>query len=713
MGESRTSMNHSKNLFLLALGKVSAPECLLFAIVSIYSILFSYWTVNHSVGWITTGWDDGAYNQLMFNSLQGRWFEGSLEMNALGVTRLGQHFTPSMVLLLPFYAIHPKTETLLIIQTFLMSLSAVLVYFLALNLTHRKWISLVLSVSFLLHPGIQAINRVSFHEVCLAPPLLLVTLILYENKQYLFSLIPLILLCFVKEDMPLLAIGLGLFIIFGKRSLKWGGTYLFLGMLCFTAVHFFFMPKLEEWRSLYNSGYDYAYAYSYRYSDLLGESEGGTMGEMLISILRNPGRVIRIIFSWDKMLFFAALFLPLGILPLLAPACLLIALPNLLTLLLSNEEWMYSFNAYYAGAFTPAFYYGSCLTIGNKRITASQLPKSAFWSKLSSFRLVLFQILLGTTFIFTLICWPLLKPIATLPKPSPQVEYVKSLLHTIPPDAAVGSTPRYASYLSSRYEVWAYDPMTSVTRLDFDSNERSMKLALEKANWLFIDSSEPVNPKIGNDRYYREFYDAVRAKRWCIHFSDEKYLIARKATDQQQCRSKPAADASVAASLLESESILDTYEAASKTVLNSELNSFNDWDQVAGDFAISNVTNAEATALKIEKTSGEQDARLETSFVRVMPVPPVKGNITKDVYTVTLTARSLNDAESRLTLGCSDGVSQSTEQSFQLINRYLEKNFVCPMIGSRSERIYVYISFPQDIGFAAKGIEIAHVDKER
>ena len=104
-------------------------------------------------------------------------------MNELGVTRLGQHFTPSMILLLPFYAIHPKTETLLIIQTFLMSLSVVLVYFLALKITHRDWISLVLAASFLLHPGIQAINRVSFHEVCLAPPLLLATLLLYENKE--------------------------------------------------------------------------------------------------------------------------------------------------------------------------------------------------------------------------------------------------------------------------------------------------------------------------------------------------------------------------------------------------------------------------------------------------------------------------------------------------------------------------------------------------
>ncbi|PZO11459.1 MAG: hypothetical protein DCF25_19325 [Leptolyngbya foveolarum] len=77
------------------------PNVLLCIGLSVYFILFSFWTVNRSVGWIATGWDDGIYNQLMFNSLHGRWFESSLEMNEIGVTRLGQHFTPAIALLLP------------------------------------------------------------------------------------------------------------------------------------------------------------------------------------------------------------------------------------------------------------------------------------------------------------------------------------------------------------------------------------------------------------------------------------------------------------------------------------------------------------------------------------------------------------------------------------------------------------------------------------
>lgn len=717
MDKFETSMSHSRKLFPLSLNKVLTPECLLFAIVSIYFILFSYWTVNHSIGWISTGWDDGAYNQLMFNSLHGRWFEGSLEMNAPGVTRLGQHFTPSMALLLPLYAIHPKTETLLVIQTFLMSLSAVLVYFLALKLTHRKWISLVLSGSFLLHPGIQAINRVSFHEVCLAPPLLLTTLLLYENKRRLFSLIPLILLCFVKEDMPLIAVGLGLFLLVSRRSLRWGGTYLSVGVLLFISIHFLLMPKFQAWQELYDSGHSYAYVYSGRYTELMGKDAAGTMGDLVLSILLNPIRVIKILFSWDKIVFCAALLFPVGLLPLLAPASLLIALPNLLTLILSNEEWMYSFNAYYAGAFTPAFYYGACLAIHTMDAKTSWFSNAGFLSKLLSVRISIFQILFGTTLVFILACWPLLQPIATLPNPSPQTEYVRNLLEFIPSNASVGSTPRYASYLSSRRGVWAFDPMTSISgsslsefESSFEPYDRSMKPTLKRADWIFLDSSEAINLETGSELYYKDFLNAVKSRDWCIHFSDENYLIARKANGRQQCSQDALKEVNIVSSLLGQEGGLDTYKFAPKNLLESDLSSICEWNQVAGEFSLSEVPGPGVESLRIEKISGENDARLETSFIKAAASPSAEENTTKEVYGISLLARSLSNAGSSFRIGCSDGASQSSQQSFELTEDYLEKDFFCSIIGSRSESIYLYILVPEEIDFDIKDIKVSRVE---
>lgn len=672
-----------------------------------------------------TGWDDGAYNQLMFNTLHGRWFEGSFEMNEIGMTRLGQHFTPAIALLLPLYAIHPKTETLLVIQTFLVSLSAVLVYFLTLKLTTQRWISLVFSISFLLHPSIQAINRVSFHEVCLAPPLLLIAILLYENERRLLSLIPVILLCLIKEDMPLLVIGLGLFVVIGKRSFRWGVIYLSIGLFFFTAINFVLMPKFQEWQALYNTGHEYAYAYSNRYKDLLGGNANGTMGDLILAILMNPIRIVKIIFLREKIIFCAALLFPLGILPLLAPACLLIALPNLLTLLLSNEEWMYSFNAYYAGAFAPALYYGAGIAI-----YSISTRKHRVWQRHSlpqwlSPNMLAYQVLLGSTLVFTLVCWPLLKPIATLPQPSPSTEYVRDLLAAIPPNAAVGSTPRYASYLSSRREVWAFDPMTlidptaavSSPKPKFKLYERSMRPALQKADWIFIDSAEPFNPEIGNKRYYEDLYAAVESGDWCLNFSDERYLIAQKAGGQKQsCRKDKERSLKIVNSLRDQQDGLNTYDFSERSLLENNSSSLKDWKQISGKFSIDNIsdindgTKSKSEISRITKMSGEHDSRLEASFPR-LDAPSSNKEYTrkKEVYALSLMARSLKNPDSTITLGCSDGIDQSSEESFTLTKSYSKHEFFCSTIDSSSEKNYVYILVPKNIEFDVKSVEIAHI----
>lgn len=520
--------------------------------------------------------------------------------------------------------------------------------------------------------------------------------------------------------MPLLAIGLGLFLLLGKRSVKWGGIYLSIGVLSFLGIHSFLMPRFAEWQETYNTGYSYTYLYSNRYSELLGGKDTRTIGELVLSILLHPVRVIRLLLVKEKIVFCAALLFPLGVLPLFSPTCLLIALPNLLTLILSNEEWMYSFNAYYAGAFTPALYYGACLAIkdSGSGLRTWWFTRVVILFKSSFSKLSIYQILFGTTLVFALACWPLLKPIVALPQPSPQIEYVRDLLEEIPSNAAVGSTPRYAGYLSSRREVWAFDPMTSVSRIGFDSNkrpipdQRSMKSAMKRADWMFIDSSESVNPAIGNELFYKDFYSAVKDRKWCIRFSDERYLIAQRSSEQNQCSQDTNKEAGIAKSLFNAEGGLNTYEYSSRTEIKNELSPLINWNKVAGKFDVSDVIGSEIKNWRVERISGTYDSRLETSFLRDNSdsSQSQKSSLNK-VYVISAHTRSSSDTDQILKIGCSDGIGQSSEQELQLTESYSKNKLFCPIRSSVSEEIHVYILVPDNIEFDIRDIDVSYIDE--
>jgi len=80
------------------------------------------------------------FNQVFWNNLHGRWFESSSALSTnvhnnsfpdVGYRRLGQHFTPALLLWLPIYALFPSPATLLAIQVTLIAAASLLLYVLA------------------------------------------------------------------------------------------------------------------------------------------------------------------------------------------------------------------------------------------------------------------------------------------------------------------------------------------------------------------------------------------------------------------------------------------------------------------------------------------------------------------------------------------------------------------------------------------------------
>lgn len=87
--------------------------------------------------------DQGIFNQVFWNSLHGQFFQSSLSSTESSVVlydgavpnvfyqRLAQHFTPALMLWLPFYALFPSPAGLSVLQVTLVAIAGLLLYALA------------------------------------------------------------------------------------------------------------------------------------------------------------------------------------------------------------------------------------------------------------------------------------------------------------------------------------------------------------------------------------------------------------------------------------------------------------------------------------------------------------------------------------------------------------------------------------------------------
>ena len=88
--------------------------------IFIYILLFSFLSLKKYYAFGYNAFDLAIFNQVFFNTLDGRWFEMTINLNSY----LADHFTPIIILLLPVYKLWPRAETLLILQSIVLGLSA-------------------------------------------------------------------------------------------------------------------------------------------------------------------------------------------------------------------------------------------------------------------------------------------------------------------------------------------------------------------------------------------------------------------------------------------------------------------------------------------------------------------------------------------------------------------------------------------------------------
>lgn len=315
----------SRPTTLLSLGIVS--------FIALYGIITSakYATFGYNA------LDLGIFNQVFFNTLHGQWFASSIHAPSY----LGDHWSPIIALLLPFYAIAPHAMTLVMMQLFALAIIAVLLYVIALPRIGQWW-ALGLSFAWLANPFVGRVALFEFSVLPFTALGLLVAYYGYNKKRFWLLLVGAVIMASTREDAALAVIGFTLLALYDRRTVRWWLTPILVGMggalIGFLIINQFAL----------GDGYKFLIYYSW-----LGE----TPNQALKTLLQKPWLPLLLIARPANMLFVVALTLPLLFLPLLQPRLLLLALiPSLQFFLGSAGASLTVLQTQYASFFlAPAF----------------------------------------------------------------------------------------------------------------------------------------------------------------------------------------------------------------------------------------------------------------------------------------------------------------------------------------------------------------------
>ncbi|MEZ4868951.1 MAG: DUF2079 domain-containing protein [Caldilineaceae bacterium] len=480
---------------------------LLFLAIGVYIVIFSQLAFAQHLGMRTHKADLGQIDQAVWNSSRGRFVE--MTDNGFVATRMTDHVEPILALISPIFWLWDDVRALLLLQVVAVALGAWPLYALALRQLDRllspqeqsqiwHWeplrqmtrpMALALALAYLLAPQLQSALLTEFHAAPLAVPLILWAFWAIAAERWGQFVVATLLVALVKEEMALLAAGLGLWslVVWELRvaihdlRLGWARWRLWRGWLSLgvmlAALGWFYVATFVVVPAHAVQVYANAESvYFGRYGAL-----GNSPTDIFKSFFTQPALVWQIATEPARLHYLWGLLAPFGLLSLIAPEIILLSLPLLLANLLSAYPAQYYGEFHYSAPLVPYFAVSAAYGLGRlwrwlghktartsgsyQHLAAAGLGTMAMASLFTNARTAL-RPLIALTFTIWLLVWAIVTytaagrgPWAARYDPTPITAHDRLLAHFVaqlPPDAAVTATAAVHPHVSHRRYVYQF-----------------------------------------------------------------------------------------------------------------------------------------------------------------------------------------------------------------------------------------------------------------
>jgi uncharacterized membrane protein len=435
------------------LGRVTPLISVLIAATG-YSVYMAYFTIMRHQMLGTAGFDLGIFDNLMMNALHGRPFRSTVAV-PFG-SYLSNHAEYGMFLFVPLYALRPGAETLLVMQSLFMGLSAVPLYFFAATQVPRATAAAIACASLLYAP-MHGPNFYDFHWMPMSMFFFYWMFYAIAKRKHWWIAILTVVICSMREDTAFGLIATGLFLIVTGRWPSLGTVLTAVSTLWFVVVKFIIMPWAGPWW------------FADIYKDLMAEGEKG-YGSVVRTILINPNYFFKSLLSEPKLSYALHLLAPLGLLPLRHPALALLMLPGFfVTLMTTGYSPTLSISFQYTTTWIPFLFAAVAIALRLRRqrlgMAAMRASVIAMCIGVACHSYVFGAILQRNTFVggFSRVFFEM--------SPGERKRYadLKAVAARIPPNASVAATELEIPHVSARLDAY------------------TLKITLGDADYLFLN----------------------------------------------------------------------------------------------------------------------------------------------------------------------------------------------------------------------------------
>ncbi len=361
-------------------GRAVLVAALLFAGVG---LLLQWWRLQV----LTASYDQGIFLQVLWNGLRGHPFESTLssqlstnvihagELPALGYHRLGQHFTPALLLWVPLVGVF-GLWALPLVQVGLMTAAGLVLHRIARERLAEPRLAAFVACSFFGANAVIGPTWGNFTDLCQLPVAFFLLWLGLQRRCWWLVALTALFLPMIREDTGVLLVGISLWILLRRRQqwpLALGLAVLGIGwVLLVTNV---LMPLFSEDSSrrfmVENFGH------------YIGDAEQASSLQVLLRALLQPLIVLREL-VWppgETLRYLLAQGLPLMLIPLIAlDSWLLMGLPLLGLLLAQGNNNPLSINIRYTLLVVPGLFSGAIEWWRSRSDLFARRPLRRIWA---------------------------------------------------------------------------------------------------------------------------------------------------------------------------------------------------------------------------------------------------------------------------------------------------------------------------------------------
>lgn len=333
----------------------------------VYGVVFSFFTVFRHDSFFSAAWDLGNFNQAFYTTLRNGslfYYTADVFFSPSG-SIFAIHTSPILFLLIPFYAISPSPEALLVLKAFGIGLAAIPLYFLGKQLLGSSKAGFAVALIYLLYAPLQGANWFDFQQSAFIPLFLFLTYYFMIKKNWKLYFPAMILSLMIEEHVAIMIGILAFFYLsyqFSRKTFPTSVKQLKSSVIIVTVativicVAFLFIAMFIK--NSFPSSTDFAHLYkasgNYR---ILGSSD--TLSLPVYALLHPEQTFQALIYDFPSKFFYVIfLFAPLLFIPLRNRFVLGI-LFILSPFLLSNYKPYYMLGIHYPFYVIPIIFIGT------------------------------------------------------------------------------------------------------------------------------------------------------------------------------------------------------------------------------------------------------------------------------------------------------------------------------------------------------------------